>query len=627
MTTKLEPKRRAGLPPREKPKPVSPALAGGHGKNRPLPGTVAPADDTDRWLEKLAAGADSPPRLGALARGPGPIEPPAAGGTEIAKPPGKRAITVHLAVGLIDPSPWQPRRDFPEEEIRDLAASIAAAGLVAPIAVRPKRGGHYELLAGGRRLRAVKSLGWEIIRAEIRECSDAEARAIALAENLQRKDLDPIEQARAMQAILDAGDVATQEELGQRLGMSQGQISNTLRLLKLPKPLQKWLISGEINVGQARAVLAYAEHPRLMTEIEKQIGGDLAKAAKATRFGGALPPAEEFGALIERAARKVGRELAEKGETRWDGKSGRSIPAYLPSEETAAALQIIEVVAFPGERPMRFALDGARYDALEAAHRKEQRARQGAKAEGKAGTAKGRKGERGNGKAAAKLSPAAQKRLEDAERKREAARRADQARLTARRVHAWRINRLREAIAEVLAEPAVRGADLDKRKVALWLLIAAEGWEMHGPAAYEHDREQAFREAFEASGKTWPAIAGLDAAAIAAGTPKLLSGLVWDPKEGPKIRIPDDVVLGMAAVCRVDLAALWKTDQKGPAGRAYFELHTREQFLELGKELGLYLQPGLDKAAMIRLFSDADKVLALPKELKKKGRGIRGKGN
>ena len=142
-----------------------------------------------------------------------------------------------IAVTAIAPNPYQPRREFEEAPLQELADSIAASGLLQPVVVRARPNGRYELIAGERRWRAVQRLGWQKIPAVIKDTADENMLRDALLENLHRSQLNPLEEASAYQQLL--GDFGiTQEELAARIGRSRPQISNTLRLLKLPEPVQ-----------------------------------------------------------------------------------------------------------------------------------------------------------------------------------------------------------------------------------------------------------------------------------------------------------------------------------------------------------------------------------------------------
>jgi ParB family chromosome partitioning protein len=169
-----------------------------------------------------------------------------------------------IAVVQVAPNPKQPRHEFEQAGIDTLAASIDLVGLLQPIVVQADGDG-YVLVAGERRLRAVKQLGWNEVAAVIRESTDDEhSLTEALVENLQREDLSVLEEAAAFQQLLEDFGL-THDEIATRVGRSRSGVSNTLRLLQLPAPIQKMLVSGDLTAGHARALLgaddeAYAIH-------------------------------------------------------------------------------------------------------------------------------------------------------------------------------------------------------------------------------------------------------------------------------------------------------------------------------------------------------------------------------
>lgn len=158
-----------------------------------------------------------------------------------------------LPVQEIRPNPFQPRSAFHEDDLADLKASIAAHGLLQPVVVRPAGVG-YELIAGERRLRAVKALGMETIPAVVRSAEDEEMQTLALVENLQRVDLNAIEKAKGLRAMMRNFGL-TQEEVAERVGKARTSISNLVRLLELPGIVQDMVSDGRLSGGQARAVL------------------------------------------------------------------------------------------------------------------------------------------------------------------------------------------------------------------------------------------------------------------------------------------------------------------------------------------------------------------------------------
>jgi len=159
-----------------------------------------------------------------------------------------------VAVGSIRPNPYQPRQAFDPQKMEELVASVREHGVVQPVLVR-KLGDGYQLVAGERRLRAARMAGLETVPVVVQEFSESQMVEIALIENLQREDLNCIEEARAYRRLMDEFNF-TQETLAQRIGKSRPEVANTLRLLNLEPEIQDMLSAGEISYGHARALLA-----------------------------------------------------------------------------------------------------------------------------------------------------------------------------------------------------------------------------------------------------------------------------------------------------------------------------------------------------------------------------------
>jgi len=153
-------------------------------------------------------------------------------------------------------SPFQPRKVCDEERLNELASSMEEVGLVQPIVVRPKGDGGYELIAGERRLRAARLKGRSTIAAIVREASDLMSAEMVLLENLQREDLNPMEEAAAYQRLGPGGFHLTQEEIAKRTGKDRSTIANVLRLLKLPPEVQELIEQNKLSFGHAKALLA-----------------------------------------------------------------------------------------------------------------------------------------------------------------------------------------------------------------------------------------------------------------------------------------------------------------------------------------------------------------------------------
>ena len=169
------------------------------------------------------------------------------------KPGGAAGSVTEIPTDDIAANPYQPRSTMSETSLEDLKQSISEQGVLQPVIVRQKAG-RYELVAGERRLRAAKLAGLKTIPAVVRQVSDSEALEIALVENLQREDLNPIDEARGYRELIQRFDL-TQEQLAKKIGKDRSTIANTLRLLQLPDVVRKGLEDGEITVGHARALL------------------------------------------------------------------------------------------------------------------------------------------------------------------------------------------------------------------------------------------------------------------------------------------------------------------------------------------------------------------------------------
>lgn len=178
---------------------------------------------------------------------------------------------VYLGVYDIDDNPFQPRRDFSESEIGSLAESLKTHDMLQPILVRLVNGRH-QLISGERRLRAAIQAGWSRIPARIRQADDRLVAELAIVENLQRKDLNPIEKALSFRRYLTEHG-ATQDELAQRLKIDRSTVANLMRLLELPTSVQESLRQGTITAGHARALLPLGEEP-LQVEFCQRIQRD-----------------------------------------------------------------------------------------------------------------------------------------------------------------------------------------------------------------------------------------------------------------------------------------------------------------------------------------------------------------
>lgn len=178
-----------------------------------------------------------------------------------------------LPIGKVRPNKGQPRRNFEEDALDELADSIKQNGILQPILVR-KKGASYEIVAGERRYQAAKRAGLKEVPVIVREVSDEDVFKLALIENLQRSDLNPIEEAQGFKKLIDEQGL-TQEELGKVLSKSRSAIANTIRLLDLPKEVQEYMADGRITAGHARAILAVAGEEGRIKLAEKVVSENL----------------------------------------------------------------------------------------------------------------------------------------------------------------------------------------------------------------------------------------------------------------------------------------------------------------------------------------------------------------
>lgn len=240
-----------------------------------------------------------------------------------------------VAIDLIEANPNQPRREFDEQALQELAASIREIGIIQPITLRQEPDGKYMIIAGERRWRASQIAGLTAIPAYIRTISDESVMEMALVENIQREDLNAIEIALAYQHLLD-NDGMTQEKVSERVGKSRAAITNYLRLLRLPAQIQLSLQKKELDMGHARALLSL-DSPSLQIKLYKEIlkngysvrkveelvnslkNGDEVKVGGKTVAGASALP-QEFEVLKNRIASLVDSKVQMSCSAKGKGK-------------------------------------------------------------------------------------------------------------------------------------------------------------------------------------------------------------------------------------------------------------------------------------------------------------------
>ena len=205
------------------------------------------------------------------------------------------ADIVRIPAGMIEPNPFQPRMSFDTEALEELTASIRSLGLIQPITVRRTDDGKYQIISGERRFRACKAAGMDMIPAYIRAASDQSMLEMAIVENIQREDLDPIEVALGYRRLIEECNL-TQEQMASRIGKKRASVTNYLRLLRLPAKVQHDLKVGLLSVGHAKVILG-VEDPQLQEDLcDMTVKGGLSvrqledKVRKLTREDDARRP-------------------------------------------------------------------------------------------------------------------------------------------------------------------------------------------------------------------------------------------------------------------------------------------------------------------------------------------------
>lgn len=194
-----------------------------------------------------------------------------------------------IPLDQIDPNPFQTRSQVNEEQLAELAASITANGVVQPVLVRPQPGGRFQLIAGERRWRASRLAGKTTIPAILRQVSDEQAMEITIVENLQRADLNPMEQARAFERLSREFHM-TQEQMAQRTGKDRATVANFLRLLKLPSSVQRRVETAELSFGHARALLAFESAEEIEKAAQRVVALSLSVRQTESYVQGVLQP-------------------------------------------------------------------------------------------------------------------------------------------------------------------------------------------------------------------------------------------------------------------------------------------------------------------------------------------------
>ncbi|WP_297370364.1 ParB/RepB/Spo0J family partition protein [Acidocella sp.] len=254
----------------------------------------------------------------------------------------------HLPVDVLEPSPFQPRQEMDETALQELADSIAQRGILQPLLVRPNPGkaGHYQIIAGERRWRASQRVKLHEVPVLIRPLSDTDAMAAGLVENLQREDLNAIEEAEGYKRLIEEFRLS-QQALGEAVGKSRAHIGNVMRLLGLPEAVRIMLRQGELSAGHARALLTHPEPVQAAREVVKrglsvrQTEALAAKATRPAREGRTHAVHVQSDSDIDALANNLSERLGLKVQIKFNGKGGTVTLNYADLDQLDSLLALL----------------------------------------------------------------------------------------------------------------------------------------------------------------------------------------------------------------------------------------------------------------------------------------------
>lgn len=262
-----------------------------------------------------------------------------------------------IPLASVFPNPDQPRRQALEEKgLEGLVESIRSKGVLQPVMVQPRPGGGYELIAGERRWRAARLAGLSTIPAQVREANGAERLEVALIENIQRQDLNAMEEARAYERLLEEFRL-TQEEISRRAGKDRSSIANYLRLLKLPVEIQEEVASGHLSMGHARALLGIESAERQRELCGRILQGGLsvrqteetvARERKRAEGKKSRPPRGDV--HLRALAEQLSRVLTTRVEIRGTAERGTMLISYYSLDDLQSLAEILGGTKQPGRR-------------------------------------------------------------------------------------------------------------------------------------------------------------------------------------------------------------------------------------------------------------------------------------
>ncbi len=255
-----------------------------------------------------------------------------------------------ISINLIEPNKKQPRKRFDADKIKALSESISEHGLIQPILITPAENGRYTIIAGERRWRASKKAGLKTIPVIIREYSEIEAAQIALIENLQREDLNPIEEAAGYRALMDEFSL-TQDEVSKKIGKSRSAVANSLRLLSLGENISKMLINGELSAGHARALLSLEDESlrEEAAQLVKENGLNVRQTEQLVKK--LLKPkiekpklSEEFKVELDSISEKLCNRFGTKVNISHGDKKGKIEIEYYGNDDLDRILNLLSII-------------------------------------------------------------------------------------------------------------------------------------------------------------------------------------------------------------------------------------------------------------------------------------------
>lgn len=266
------------------------------------------------------------------------------------KPAAPNAAADELRMNQIHPCPFQPRKEFDEASLQELAESIQSQGIVQPLIVRSS-GGRFEIIAGERRWRAAQLAGLKTVPAVIRKADDREVMELALVENLQRENLNPIEEAAGLRQLIQQFDLR-QDEAAQKVGKSRAAVANALRLLKLPAKIQTYLRDKKISTGHAKVLLGLSDTERQQTIAEQVVKNQLSVrdtktliAQSQTSRNAAAPPISptDRNPNIARLEEKIRQRVGTRVHLRYQQGKGSLNLTFFSDEDLERIAQILGV--------------------------------------------------------------------------------------------------------------------------------------------------------------------------------------------------------------------------------------------------------------------------------------------